>query len=115
LICIQKLTRRNLALERVDWDERKKAEASRILRSDAMSSEESTYEDDEQGHFKVVGYKIKGLSWEIPKLKKMKRKLDKIYKKTLTQRAKDRILPRVDGIRPSGRLLPDNMPEWAVV
>jgi len=61
-----------------------------------MSSKESSYEHDEEGNPKVTGYKVKRLRWETEKLKKMKKKLDKTYKKKLTQRAKDRILQRVD-------------------
>ena len=81
---------------------------------DAMSSEESCYEDDDRSK-KVVNYKIKSLPWATRSLKKTKKKLDKAYKKSLTKRAQDRILPRVAAAEPSQRQPPGKgFPEWAV-
>ena len=61
-----------------------------------MSNEESCWEEDENGRMKVVGYKVKRLSWESRKLKKIKDLLDNAVKERQTQRARDRTLPRTD-------------------
>jgi hypothetical protein len=66
----------------VNWEVKKKREAAEMLRNDVMSSEESDYEGDENGNPKVSGYKIKRLPWETEKVKKIKKKLDKTYKKS---------------------------------
>jgi hypothetical protein len=55
---------------------------------------------------KVVSYKIKKLKWESERMKKAKKVLDKCYLKTLTQRAQDRILPRVVSHELSSRQSP---------
>ena len=59
---LQKLTRRTLALEKVDITVKKKGRAAEVLVEEAMSSEESCVEEDENGKPKIVGYKIKRLS-----------------------------------------------------
>ena len=74
-------------------DAREKGSAAEVLVLDTMSSEESSYEDAE-GSQKVVGYKVKTLGWESRNLRKIKKKLDKAYNKSLTKRARDRVLPR---------------------
>ena len=81
-----------------------------MLFLDAMSSEESSYEDGE-----LVGYSVKRLSWENRLLRKTKKKLDKAYNNSLTKRAKDRILPRNVAEEFSQRQPPaEGLPEWAV-
>ena len=54
-------------------DAREKGSAAEALVLDAMSSEGSTYEDAE-GSQKVVGYKVKRLSWESRNLRKKKKR-----------------------------------------
>lgn len=114
-IIFQKLTRRTAALEMVKWrDAREKGSAAEVLLLDAMSSEESSYEDGE-GEQKLVGYSVKRLSWESRLLRKTKKKLDKAYNNSLTKRAKDRILPRNVAEEFSQRQPPaEGLPEWAV-
>ena len=50
--------------------------AADLFLLEAMSSEESSYEDGEGGQ-KLVGYSVKRLSWESRSLRKTKKKLDK--------------------------------------
>lgn len=98
----------------VTWkDVHDQGKAAEILVPDAMSSEESCYEGEEDNR-RVVKYSRRKLSWESKKLKKIKKKLDKAYNKALTKRAKERILPRVDANEPSEREAPDGLPEWAI-
>ena len=62
-------------------------------------------------------YKVKRLSWESRNLRKIKKKLDKAYNKSLTKRARDRVLPRTVTEDFSSRQPPagyDSLPEWAV-
>ena len=97
-------------------DAREKGSAAEVLVLDAMSSEESSYEDAE-GSQKVIGYKVKRLGWESRNLRKIKKKLDKAYNKSLTKRARDRVLPRTVAEDFSSRQPPaghDSLPEWAV-
>jgi hypothetical protein len=76
----QKLNRRTAGLEMVPWNNvQKKGKAAEILLADVMSSEESCYEDIDEGQPKLVAYTTKPLSWESPKLKKIKKRLDKYY------------------------------------
>ena len=85
-----------LALEKAEVSTRKREMAAEILLEEAMSSEESCVEEDESGKTKVVAYKVKRLSWESEKLKKIKQGLDKASKEGQTKRARDRALPRVE-------------------
>jgi hypothetical protein len=79
-----------------------------------MSSEESCVEEDENGRNKVVGYKVKRLSWESSKLRKIKKALDKTMREGQSQRARDRALPRTDHEEKSTRLPPEGFPEWPI-
>jgi hypothetical protein len=97
-----------LALEKVKWNVNKKGRVAEILTEVAMSSEESQEESDGEGGRKVVSYKIKKLKWKSERMKKAKKVLDKCYLKTLTQRAQDRILPRVVSHELSSRQVHDN-------
>jgi hypothetical protein len=91
---LQKLTRRTLALEKVDITVKKKGRAAEVLVEEAMSSEESCVEEDENGKPKIVGYKIKRLSWESRRFTSVKQFLDKAMAESQTQRVRDRALPR---------------------
>ena len=110
--------KQTIALELVNWaDQHKKGESgggAEVLVMEGMSSEESFYEDDDINTSKVTKYSVHRLQWESRRMKKIKKKLDKAYKKKLTSRAKERILPRVDG-QPSLRCPPtENFPGWAI-
>ena len=86
-----------------------------VLVMEAMSSEESCYEDDDINTSKVTKYSVHRLQWESRRMKKLKKNLDKAYKKKLTSTAKERILPRVDG-QPSLRCSStENFMEWAIM
>jgi len=102
-------------LENIDWNADKKRRVAEVLVPETMSSEESSYESDGEGRQKVTHYKVKTLTWEGERLKRAKKALDKIYRKKLSQRARDRILPREksDALSLSTRTMPDNFPEWA--
>lgn len=68
----QKLIRRTEALELIQWkDSHEKGRVAEVLCLDAMSSEESCYEDEENGSKKAVKYKVKKLAWECRPLKKI--------------------------------------------
>ena len=79
-----------------------------------MSNEESCAGEDENGRMKVVGYKVKRLSWESRKLKKIKDLLDNAVKERQTQRARDRTLPGTDQEEKSLKLPPEDFPDWAI-
>ncbi|XP_074632038.1 uncharacterized protein LOC141890454 isoform X1 [Acropora palmata] len=111
----EKLTRCTVALDMIQWqDANAKGRAAEVLLLDAMSSEESSYEDDGDGQPKVVGYKVKRLPWESRSLRKTKKNLDKAYQKSLTKRAKERTLPRTVSSDLSEREPPHGLPDWAV-
>ena len=79
-IIFQKLMRCTVALDMIQWqDAHAKGRAAEVLLLDAMSSEESSYEDDGNGQPKVAGYKVKRLQWESTSLRKAKKKLYKVY------------------------------------
>lgn len=111
----EKLTRRTSALELVKWaDHHKKGRAAEVLVMDAMSSEDSCYEDDENGNPKVAKYAVRKLPWESRAMKKIKKKLDKAYRKRLSKRAKERIVTRTEAEELSERQPPNAFPEWAL-
>ena len=83
----------------VNWDNHQKGKAAEVLTLEAMSSEDSTYEEDENGNRKLTNYSVRRLSWESSTLTKLKKK-DKAYGKRLTKRAKERVVKRVDATEP---------------
>ena len=99
----------------IQWrDANAKGRAAEVLLLDAMSSEDSSYEDDGNGQPKVAGYKVKRLQLESTCLRKTKKKLDKAYQKSLTKRAKERTFPRTVSSDLSEREPPHGLPEWGV-
>ena len=80
-----------------------------VLVVDAMTSEESCYENDDNGNSKVVKYAVKRLSWQSRKLRKMKKSWTK-----LTKRAKERILPRTEAEVNTDCQPPNEFPQWAL-
>ena len=86
-----------------------------ILSKEYMSSEESEYEEVEQNGVitrKFKCYRIRRLSWERKKLKKMKERMDTAYMNSLSNHAKGMIKQREDG-ETSSRPCPPG-PSWAV-
>lgn len=81
---------------------------------DAMSSEDSCYEDDENGNPNVANYSKKKLPWESQAMRKITKKLDKASQKKLSKRAKERILSRIEAEEPSEHQCPSEFPEWAL-
>ena len=111
----QKLTRRPSALELFKWaDHHDKGRAAEVLVVDAMSSEDSCYEDDENGNPNVTNYAVRKLPWESRAMKKIKKKLDKAYRKRLSKRAKERIVTTTEAEELSERQPPNAFPEWAL-
>ena len=69
----QKLMRRTTAL--VNWaDKHEKGRAVEVLVMEAMSSEESCYEDNGGNTSKVIKYSVHRLKWESRRMKKIKKK-----------------------------------------
>ena len=58
----------------VGWDHHKKGQVAEVLREEAMSSEESCFEEEGETK-KLVSYQVKRLPWESGKLKKYKKKV----------------------------------------
>ena len=85
---------------------KKRGRAAEVLVEEAMSSEDSCVEEDENGKPKIVGYKIKRLSWESRRFTSVKQFLDKTMAESQTQRAQDRALPRTDHEEESPKGLP---------
>ena len=109
--CLQKLTRRTIALEHVKkWDQNEKGEVAEVLTEQFMSSEESENEEDD----KVI-YVVKTIPWESEKLKKRKKRLDKEYNKTQTKCQNKRSVKRVRREGVSSRTKPEDCPDWACV
>ena len=74
LFCFfQKLMRRTTAL--VNWaDQHEKGRVVEVLVMEAMSSEESCYEDNGGNTSKVTKYSVHRLQWESRRMKKLKKK-----------------------------------------
>lgn len=74
----EKLMRRTTALELVNWaNQHEKGRAAEVLVMEAMSSEESCYEDADGNTSKVTKYSVHHLQWESRRMKKIEKKLDK--------------------------------------
>ena len=101
-----------LALERISWSKKKKAKVAEVMVDETMSSEESSLETDNDGTTKVVGYLVKQLPWESERLRRYKNDLDENYQSSLTQRAKDRLLPQNVAFQESTRPAPCSLPDW---
>ena len=73
-------------------------------------------EEDESGKTKIVGNKIKRLSWESGQLRKVQTLniLDKTMRESQTQRAWDRALSRTNHKEETSRLPPKDFPDWAI-
>lgn len=108
------MTRRTIALEKVKWSKKKIARLAQVLMDEAMSSEDSCAEEGENGNMKVTGYKIRRLSWESQRFTRAKKELDESYKSCLSQRAKDRLLPRTVHCDQATKPAPEKFPKWAV-
>ena len=59
----------------IQWaDHHEKGRVAEVLVMEAMSSEDSCYEDDENGNAKVANYAVKKLPWESRAMRKVKKK-----------------------------------------
>ena len=84
----QKLMRRTTAL--VNWaDKHEKGRAVEVLVMEAMSSEESCYEDNGGNTSKVIKYSVHRLQWESRRMKKIKKRLDKAKKSSPQERKRE--------------------------
>ena len=110
----QKLGRRILAVQKMNWTTNKVSRVAQALVERAMSSEESCTEEQENGTKKVVGYTTIKLPWESERFAKAKRDLDNKYRAGLSQRSKDRVIPRKSSTeKVSSRPMPEGFPAWA--
>lgn len=82
----------------------------KVLTEDYMSSEDSEYDEHTK---ELKHYLVKDLAWESSKLTKRKKKLDKIHKKSQSERSLKRSLKRVRDKTLSLRPKPDDCPAWA--
>mgnify|MGYP002803641210 CR=1 FL=1 len=106
------MSRRLLALERISWSEKKKAKVAEVMVDETMLSKESSLETDNNGTTKVVGYLVKQLPWESERLRRYKNDLDENYRSSLTERAKDRLLPRNVAFQESKRPAQCSLSDW---
>ena len=98
LFCFfQKLMRRTTAL--VNWaDKHEKGRAVEVLVMEAMSSEESCYEDNGGNTSKVIKYSVHRLQWESRRMKKIKTKnLTRLRRKSSLQELKRESYPGLLG------------------
>ena len=93
----QKLMRRTTAL--VNWaDKHEKGRAVEVLVMEAMSSEESCYEDNGGNTSKVIKYSVHRLQWESRRMKKIKTKnLTRLRRKSSLQELKRESYPGLLG------------------
>ena len=87
-----------------------------VLTLEYTSSDESDYNSpsEDEGEPQLVAYKIKRLSWERTQLAKAKKALDELHWKSLSKRARNFTVPRINHPQPSLRPIPINPLPWAV-
>ena len=112
-VFFQKLMRRTTAL--VNWaDQHEKGRALEVLVMEAMSSEVSCYEDNGGNTSKVTKYSDHRLQWESRRMKKLKKNLTRLIRKSSQQELKRESYPGL-----LGNLLLDahllKFPEWAII
>ena len=105
--------RRTTAL--VNWaDQHEKGRALEVLVMEAMSSEVSCYEDNGGNTSKVTKYSVHRLQWASRGIKKIKKKLTRLIRKSSPQELKRESYPGL-----LGNLLLDahllKFPEWAII
>lgn len=104
-----------IALEQMNWSKKKCARVAEVLIDQAMSSEDSCFEDIGNGNTKAVAYDRKKLPWESERFAKAKQELDAKYQCNLAQRSKDRLIPRKNSEHDSTRPAPGDFPDWATI
>ena len=90
--------RRTTALELVNWaDQHEKGRVAEVLVMEAMSSEESCYEDDDINNSKLTKYSVHRLQWESRRMKKILKNLIRPVTKTSIQELKRESYPGLMG------------------
>ena len=90
--------RRTTALELVNWaDQHEKGRVAEVLVMEAMSSEESCYEDDNINNSKLTKYSVHRLQWESRRMKKILKNLIRPITKTSIQELKRESFPGLMG------------------
>ena len=93
--------RRTTALELVNWaDQHEKGRVAEVLVMEAMSSEESCYEDDDINNSKVTKYSVHHLQWESRRMKKRKKNSIRPMRKNSLQELRRESYPEVMGNLP---------------
>ena len=91
--------RRTTALELVNWaDQHEKGSVAEVLVMEAMSSEESCYEeDDDINNSKLTKYSVHRLQWESRRMKKIKKNLIRPTGKNSLQELRRESYPELMG------------------
>ena len=118
MLNLQKLNKRKSILPSTSMKERHRERLVLLFRrADAisyMSNEESDAEE-EQSQRGLRSRLTKPFPWESERLRKLKKKMDKVALSTMTERQR-RICGKVSkGRALSQRPIPPNAPEWAVL
>ena len=113
MFLLQKIARRKVAVDTMDWEDSKKERCKKFLITDYTSSDESEMSEDENGH-DVKRFVTKRLSWEGLKLRELKDLLDLAYQRSLSPHLRNLQTERVFGNKVSLRGSPPGAPKWAV-
>ena len=85
-------------MELVNWaDQHEKGRVAEVLVMEAMSSEESCYEDDDINNSKLTKYSVHRLQWESRRMKKILKNLIRPITKTSIQELKRESFPGLMG------------------
>ncbi|XP_078378783.1 uncharacterized protein LOC144661938 [Oculina patagonica] len=109
----EKIARRVSAIDKMDWEESKKARCKKFMTVEYTSSDESELSEDEDGG-DVKRFVTKRLAWEGPKLRELKDHLDLTYKRSLTPHVRNFQTQRVFGNKLSTRGPPPCAPKWTL-
>ena len=109
MFCIQKLQRRIKTLSTLNMEENEVKKWSKVLKMEYISSEESDGEDSIDS-----GIVIKPLSWRSKRLNSMFDHLDQQVSSTRSSQALRQTKKRVISDVPSTRMVPRNIPKWAI-
>ena len=85
-------------MELVNWaDQHEKGRVAEVLVMEAMSSEESCYEDDNINNSKLTKYSVHRLQWESRRMKKIKKNLIRPIRKNSLQELRRESYPELMG------------------
>ena len=98
----------------MNWTTKKVSCVAQPLVEEAMPSEESCTDEQENGTKKVVGYTTVKLPWESQRFIKVKQDLDNKYLTSLSQRSKDTGIPQKSFTEKvsSRPIMPEGFPAW---